>query len=379
MIPGIYIDNTLQPTISQGGLVLSFPKMSEIRNIPVSKDFRLIQISKSIDQVVFNETNSLKLTKNLSELFDISKQYKYIINFATEEVLLDEAEINYFKNTLNGQILFLTNNVEYFGREDFLIYNGNNHGFGWLDDTTLTVNDKGESFMKYIELFKKNDLGTIKKKFMFLNNHYSDIRFDILKQIYKTDKQSHGNISFNQMDFSSGYPNELKFKEDLNLYNIPYPLHYDTYPGITHIGDMERSRNKILEINHIGTVNINYRLYFEIFFEIITETEHLFKMPGCYLSEKVYKPVKVATPFIYYGKPALKIYLEKLGMKFTSPIYFFGEGIDFMNHLDFLLNKDIEWHNEVSVNYIDEYLWNLNVYIKSQLEGNFNLLNMIYK
>jgi hypothetical protein len=52
-----------------------------------------------------------------------------------------------------------------------------------------------------------------------------------------------------------------------------------------------------------------------------------------YLSEKIHKPLKAGNPFVYYGKKEVKEILEKRGFTFNSPIYFFGEGEEFMNHL----------------------------------------------
>ena len=76
-------------------------------------------------------------------------------------------------------------------------------------------------------------------------------------------------------------------------------------------------------------------IYFESFFEIITETHHLLNVPsgGTYISEKIYKALKSGNPFVYYGKKEVKQQLEKKGFTFNSPIYFFGVGEEFMNHL----------------------------------------------
>jgi hypothetical protein len=216
---------------------------------------------------------------------------------------------------------------------------------------------------------------------MFLNNHFSPIRFDILKLIYKNNKQSEGNISFNVINFNDvhiGISSEEEFLKECNEHNIPYPMYYDTYPGLSQISDVERERKAILGINHIGTVSINYRIYFESFFEIITETQHLLKSQGVYLSEKLHKAFKTGNPFVYYGKKEVREILEKQGFTFNSPIYFFGEGDEFMNHLESILNKDMNWYNEIQVKYLKEYINNIVSYNRLQSTQSDIIIKYIY-
>ena len=77
--------------------------------------------------------------------------------------------------------------VNYLVEPNFILYNNNE----WVNQNCDV------HFIDALDRIKNADLGTIKKKFMFLNNHFSPIRFDILKLIHKNNKQSEGNISFN--------------------------------------------------------------------------------------------------------------------------------------------------------------------------------------
>lgn len=336
----------------------------------------LIEIGKDLDHFNLNDVISKqKLEDNLKKYIG-DKKYKFIINFAVEESIVNKRLITFIKHILqisDNDLLTVTNNIEYISETNCVWYNSNE----WVLDNIYNTH-----FCATIKQIRKTDLGTIKKKFLFLNNHFSKIRFDILKYIYKNNKHGDGNISFNLIDFSKpneGIVSEEEFLKECKDNGVIYPSYYDTYPGLSQIGQEEISRNKILEINHIGTVSLNYRIYLEAFFEIITETTHLLKLSGAYTSEKIHKPLKAASPFIYYGKVSVKEHLEKAGFVFTSPIYFFGEGEEFMNHLDFLLNQDMNWYNKIQKQYLDEYVNNMMNYNSLQVKNSELIINFIYK
>jgi hypothetical protein len=157
-------------------------------------------------------------------------------------------------------------------------------------------------------------------------------------------------------------------------------MYYDTYPGLSKITEVEKQKKKILDINHIGTVPMNYRIYFESFFEIITETQHLLNIPSddTYISEKIHKALKSGNPFVYYGKKEVKEQLEKKGFTFNSPIYFFGTGDEFMNHLETILNNDMEWYNDVQRTYLKEYINNVQEYSNLQRNQSDIIVKYIY-
>ena len=296
----LYISNNGETEIRDGGLTFYLPKGFST-NSPFNKNLRLIEIGKPMD--TFNYSNQAatdKLKSKIESIYDFNCDLKFIINFAIEESNITEDALNFYKEILhNKPTLYLTNNIEYIGKKNFIFYNPNQ----WVVDNCTT------EFIHSLYIIKEADLGTIKKKFMFLNNHFSPVRFDILKLIYKNNKQSEGNISFNLIDFNDvhfGIESEESFLKECDEYGIKYPMYYDTYPGLSKIGEEERQKKKILGINHIGTVPLNYRIYFESFFEIITETQHLLKMNGLYLSEKIHKALKSGNPFVYYGKKEVK-------------------------------------------------------------------------
>lgn len=368
----LYISNNGETEIRDGGLTFYLPKGFST-NSPFSKNVKLIEIGKPMDTFNYNSQTSVdKLKSKIESIYDFNSDLRFIVNFAIEESNITEDALNFYKEILhNKPTIYLTNNIEYIGKKNFIFYNPNQ----WVVDNCTT------EFIHSLYIIKEADLGTIKKKFMFLNNHFSPIRFDILKLIYKNNKQSEGNISFNLIDFNDvhfGIESEESFLKECNEHGIEYPIYYDTYPGLSKIGDEERQKKKILNINHIGTVPLNYRIYFECFFEIITETQHLLKMNGLYLSEKIHKALKSGNPFVYYGKKEVKQQLEKMGFTFNSPIYFFGEGEEFMNHLETILNNDMEWYNNVQRKYLKEYIHNVTEYSNLQRNQSDVIVRYIY-
>ena len=372
MILSLYITNNGEVEMRDGGLTFYLPKGFST-DTPFSKNVKLIEIGKQMDTFNYDNPKLVDALKNkIESIYDFNLQLKFIINFAIEESKITNEITNFYKKILhNKPIIYLTNNINYVGVDNFIFYNSND----WV------VENLDTEFIHSLYIIKHADLGTIKKKFMFLNNHFSPIRFDILKLIHKNNKQSEGNISFNLIDFNDvhfGIESEESFLKQCDEHNINYPIYYDTYPGLSKIGQEEKEKKRILSINHIGTVPVNYRIYFESFFEIITETQHLLNMGGLHLSEKIHKALKVGNPFVYYGKKEVKEQLEKIGFKFNSPIYFFGEGEEFMNHLETILNNDMEWYNDIQRTYLKEYIHNVQSYSTLQRTQSDKIVKYIY-
>ena len=374
MVKALYIHNNADTEIRDGGLVFYLP-IGFTSTTAFNKNVKLIEIGKSMDTFNYNNPTYVnKLVSKIESLYDFDSDLRFIINFGIEESIVTDDIINFYKKILhNKPILYLTNNINYLVEPNFILYNNNE----WVNQNCDV------HFIDALDRIKNADLGTIKKKFMFLNNHFSPIRFDILKLIHKNNKQSEGNISFNLINFNDrhiGIESEEWFLKECEEHGIKYPMYYDTYPGLSKISEVEQQKKKILDINHIGTVPMNYRIYFESFFEIITETHHLLSAPsgGTYISEKIYKALKSGNPFVYYGKKEVKQQLEKKGFTFNSPIYFFGVGEEFMNHLETILNNDMEWYNDVQRRYLKEYINNVHEYSNLQrLQSNI-IVKYIY-
>lgn len=375
MLQSLYISNNGNIESRVGSL--NYTVSDHLRkNLPSSNNVCVIEIGKDMDYFNLNHISAKQnLESNLKSKINRT-DLRYIINFAVEESIVNKRLITFIKEILNipdSHILIITNDINYISEPGYVWYNSNL----WVLD-----NIRDTSFSAVMKQIRIADLGTIKKKFLFLNNHFSKIRFDILKLIYKNNKQNEGNISFNVINFNQphdGINSEEEFLKECEEYGVEYPSYYDTLPGLSQIGEAEMSKDKILGINHIGTVSLNYRIYLEAFFEIITETTHLLKLNGTYTSEKIHKPIKAAAPFIYYGKVAVKDMLEKNGFTFNSPIYFFGEGDEFFTHLEFLLEQDMEWYNKIQKKYLDEYVNNMMRYNSLQIKNSELISNFIYR
>jgi len=372
-VVSLFVDNKLDVSIREINLNIFEPRNQSIP--PKFNDFcKVLEISKSLDSYVFDDYEIKKLKNNIKkhipELGEDTR-LKFIVNFQREECAVDQARIDSFKSMLAPHnVLFIVNNIEIIKPNEIVFLNNNE----WIHQ-----HHSERHFPDYLEDIKRNDLGTMKKKYMFLNNHYSKPRFDILKFLFKNGYQKDGNISFNYFDIETSDMNQKQFEKALLHYNIPYPIEYDTYATLTQVDDDVKNRKKLAGINHIGTMNINYRLYFETFFEIITETEHLLRLGGMFLSEKIHKPLKAGNPFVYWGKPELKNILQKEGLSFNSPIYFFGRDEAFFHHLQNILDKDQIWYNDVQREYLDEYLNNINMWNRFLSRCNDEIIKFAYK
>jgi len=373
MLEGIHIDFNLNLEIGPCGVNARVPT-----GVTIDKKFdtslRLIEIPKGFDTFnFFSDQYKDRFTLNFKKLLgdDLSK-YKFLISFYREEASTTKDKINFFTNLFkDGKILFITTNIEEYQENKVLFLNNSE----WIYDDVYVRN-----FFDFWKYLKRQDIGTIKKKYMFLINHYSDIRFEILKFLYKNNKQNEGNISFNLIDFEGCKLDKSKILSEINEFNIDYPSYYDTYPTLSHLTDDVRFQKTLIGINHVGTLpHFNYRIYLESYFEIITETAPHLVMEGTHISEKIHKPLRTALPFMYYGKPEVKVFLESIGMSFTSPIYFFGlNEEEYLNHLNFLLNQDFNWYNSIQIKYLDEYFNNMDIWIKFIKTNNDQLLKFMY-
>jgi hypothetical protein len=372
-VGALYVSNNLDISIRNINLNIFEPRNQSIP--PKFNDFcKVLEISKSLDSYVFDdfEINKLKtnIKKHIPEFGDETR-LKFIVNFQREECLVDQYRMDSFKKLLHPhKVLFIVNNLELIKPNEVVFLNNNEWIHQHHSETYLT---------HFLGEIKRNDLGTMKKKYMFLNNHYSKPRFDILKFLFKNGYEKDGNISFNYFDIETSDLNQKQFDKALQHYNIPYPIEYDTYATLTQVNDDVKNRKKLAGINHIGTLNINYRLYFETFFEIITETEHLLRLGGIFLSEKIHKPLKAGNPFVYWGNENLKNVLQSLGLSFNSPIYFFGMGDAFFHHLQNILDKDQIWYNDVQREYLDEYLANIDLWNSFLSRCNNEIIKFAYR
>jgi len=369
----LHINLDMSVSIGDGGMNLRLPRNTGV-NPKLNPNVRLVQIAKGFDNITLSESSVDKIKNGIKKYVDVDNlpDLKFVIECEREEARADADRLELFDKIFNTHpYIIVTNNIEAHNGENIFFLNNNQWIFDFNED---------DSFQIFLRELRERDLGTIKKKFMFLVNHYSDIRFDILKFIYKKGKQNEGNISLNLIDFDNlKNVDENRFMDELNQFSIPYPISYDSYPTITQISDNERVKKTLLGINHVATLpTFNYRIYLESFYEIITETENHLNMNECHISEKLLKPLKSALPFVYYGKEKVKDVLENLGFKFTSPIYYFGMGDGFFQHLDMLLSMDHNWFNYQQRKYLDEYFHNMGVWNKFITRNNRQIIKFAY-
>lgn len=374
MTNGLYLTHQLDVEVNPAGI-----NMMTFKGLPsppsIKNNIRYFSISKSLDAFNFNEEKIKSINQKIKNILgDNLNSYKFIISLEKEESITTIERIDTFKKMIDNPIsLVITINIEEI-KNDSVVF---------LNNPSWILSDIDNKFFFEIwRYLKTKDLGTIKKKFMFLNNHYSEIRFDILKFIYKNKFNLEGNISFNYIDFNQNHINlrEEDFKKQIEHYGIEYPKFYDALPTLSQITEREISRKDLVGINHVATMaDFNYRIYLESFFEIITETDPHINLPGIHISEKIHRPLRTALPFVYYGNPKLKKILENIGLTFNSPLYFFGlDRIELFEHLKYILSKDMGWYHQTQLQYIDEYFNNMDKWIEFVNNNNKQILKFMY-
>jgi len=374
MTKGLYLTHQLDIEINPAGI-----NMMTVKGLPsppsIKNNIRYFSISKSLDAFNFDDDVISYVNHKIKKILgDDLNLYKFIISLEKEESITTISRINAFKQMIdNSDSLVITINIEEIKKDSIVFLNNP----AWI---LCDVDNK--HLFEVWKYLKSKDLGTIKKKFMFLNNHYSEIRFDILKFLYKNKFNNDGNISFNEVDFDSNKLNldKEKFLYEVNEFGIEYPKLYDALPTLSQITERELFRKDLVGINHVATLSdFNYRIYLESFFEIITETSPHLILPGVHISEKIHKPLRTALPFVYYGNPKLKSILENIGLTFNSPLYFFGlDRIQLFEHLKYILSKDIVWYHQTQLQYIDEYFNNMDKWIEFVNDNNKQILKFMY-
>ena len=337
------------------------------------KNVRFLSIDKSLDRFTFSDNIIIDINRQIKDILgDDLIKYKFVLSLERQESITTDTVISSLKRMINNaDSIVVTINIEEIKKDSIVFLNNP----AWIH-CDLDRPDFFE-FWKYL---KKKDLGTVKKKFMFLNNHYSDIRFDILKFLYKNGFNNEGNISFNEIKFDSIEIDKDKFDKEVSHFGIEYPKYYDAFPTTSQLNENVLNRDEVLGINHVTTLpDFNYRIYLESFFEIITETQPHLLLPGVHISEKLHKPLRTGLPFVYYGNPKLKTILEGLGLTFESPIYFFGmEKDDLIAHLNSILSKDLYWYHNVQKNHLDEYFNNMDKWNAFIRDNNKQLLKFMF-
>ena len=372
MLNGLYLTGDLNITLNPAGI-----NLLQIKGLPsppsIKNNIRYFSISKELDSKTFNDEQIQQINQKIKNILGENlNDFKFIISVEREESHTTKERIESFRKMIDyATNLIITINIDEIEKNEVVFLNNP----AWI---LSDIDNK--PFFEFCKYIKLNDLVTIKKKFMFLNNHYSDIRFDILKFIYKNGKQNDGNISFNYINFQQNHLDETKFLKEVNHFGIEYPKFYDAIPTLNQITEKEISKKNIVGINHVATLNdFNYRIYLESFFEIITETESHLRLPGIHISEKIHRPLRTAVPFVYYGNPNLKIKLEGMGFTFNSPLYFFGLDKELLfSHLKYILSNDDEWYHKIQLQYIDEYFNNMNKWIQFVNDNNKQIFKFMY-
>ena len=374
MRKGLMINQNLKVEIIDFGI-----NYVELKGLAIPPSFnnnlRFLSIDKSLDGITFSDNIISTINQQIKDILgnDLSK-YKFVLSLEKQESITTPEVITALNKMIdNVESIVVTINIDEIKKDSVIFLNNPSWIYCDLDKP---------QFFEFWKYLKNKDLGTVKKKFMFLNNHYSEIRFDILKFIYKNKFDTEGNISFNEIDFNATHINldKEKFLKEVEHFSIEYPKYYDALPTLTQLNADVLNRTQVLGINHVTTLpDFNYRIYLESFFEIITETQPHLLLPGVHISEKIHKPLRTGFPFVYYGNPKLKSILERIGLTFKSPIYFFGmDKEDLLNHLNYILSKDLFWYHDIQLKYLDEYFNNMDKWNDFIRDNNKQLLKFMF-
>jgi len=295
----------------------SFPKIDEFTNLvsEIKKTRELTKIVFILNEVCINNYNDFEIVKDKTNL-----EYK-ILNY---DFFVKNKNHIFFPSSMYSSLKYLIDN-DYINGKEFL----------------LNMNKQ------FIDLEKPY-------KGAFYSRHINPIRIDIFNILKETGSLDKMIWSFFKLE--EYYSRE---RHDLdNFYKINEGLIPHSYDSATD------------KMMYKHTYISQFLCYFEVFTEsyFIRKIEN--KEDYCPMTEKILKPIFSALPFIVFGPKNLKKGLEKIGLTFNSPLYGFydisndyeiKEGLKHVERQVKLPKKEI---HKIYFQYLDEYLDNLNLFLK---------------
>jgi hypothetical protein len=298
-------------------------------------------------------------------LYKLSKKYgfnKEDIIFLTGNMISDEIHKNYCKDNINLiEDNFTVYPFMWFGNHVFF------HNTGWKINTAV----KSQSYIKFFEALEKNR--TIKKEYHFLSfNRLAKLHRACIFAELKTNTifdnkyiVSFGNIHtlrqtvpmvFMDMirrDIKDDYKhNKSKLIEFFNNHNADEHVTYDC-------SDFENNKAEVL----------NTKAHSKSFVNIVNES--LINTNCVFFSEKIFKPITMAQPFILFGNPYSLQKLKEMGYKTFDR--WWDESYDLETDLTRRLEKIIDVMIEIASWDIDK-LYKITNEMEEILFHNFNIL-----
>jgi hypothetical protein len=284
--------------------------------------------------------------------FDCESDIDNLNNFTTKHELLYK-DVYFVNNNLKLESTISQNSIKFFFKIINFNYFLSNPWFIEEDISDLSMQNFFQQDIdrkiKYVTTYKKA------KKFISLNRRPRKHRVILFTEVMKTPElEKNFFMSMGSEELESG---EVKNKNVWKSYYysmIGNSYKFNKSSGIEFLENYDIKDTKFIDANPEFNLafNLNETLQLNSFVNVVTET--LYSKDQIFLSEKIFKPIYTAQPFIVLGNPNTLTKLKELGFKTFDK--WWDESYD--NEIDFQkrLEKIMEVIFEINSKSHDELL-----------------------
>ena len=264
---------------------------------------------------------------------------------------------------------YLTNNE--FTHRDTIKYtakvNSNFMERLWFTNIPIhNILDRGHHYTKFSQFLFNKIKKRHSKKLLCLQRRLSDIRTVIFYKLHTNQHLAKDSLYSLLNPYKSNLDEiklglrRLKLRDSEQICEW-YEKHFDINKGFS----LDRSDQ---DIN--WATELNEDLHNNTFVNVVIET-HQFPSSELFLSEKTFRSIYAAQPFIIFGNPETLKYLKKYGYKTFSKFWdeSYDEDVSIQERIDRLIST-LEFITSKSLDELNEWLPEL----QPILEHNFNIL-----
>ena len=285
--------------------------------------------------------------------FDSESDINNINGFTTKHDLLYK-DVYFVNNNLKLESNISKNNIKFFFKIINFNYFLSNPWFIDEDISDLSIQNFFQQDIdrkiKYVTTYKKA------KKFISLNRRPRKHRVVLFTEIMKTPElENNFFLSMGSEELESG---EVKNKNVWKSYYytmLDSSYKYNKSSGIEFLENYDIRDTKFIDANPEFNLafNLNETLQLNSFVNVITET--LFSKDQIFLSEKIFKPIYTAQPFIVLGNPNTLSKLKELGFKTFDKWWdeSYDEEIDFQKRLEMIMDIMFEINSKSQEELLD--------------------------
>lgn len=285
--------------------------------------------------------------------FDCETDINNLNGFTTKHELVFK-DVYFVNNNLKLESFISQNSIKFFFKIINFNYFLSNPWFINEDISDLSIQNffqhDIDRKIKYVTNYKKA------KKFISLNRRPRKHRVILFSEIMKNPNlEKEFFLSMGSEELESGVVKNKNLWKSYYYSMIGNTYKYNKSSGIEFLENYDISNTKFIDANPEFNLafNLNETLQLNSFVNVVTET--LFSKDQIFLSEKIFKPIYTAQPFIVLGNPHTLSKLKELGFKTFSDFWdeSYDEELDFQKRLEKIMDVLFEINDKTHDELLD--------------------------